>query len=293
MRRYRNVPPLQFLQGFEAASRLGSFSQAAEELGLSQSAVSHEMRLLEQRLGQPLFLRIGRKVQLTDAGRVYQRSVRQALDDLDAAHQRLEPFKRQTSVVIYAPSDFGCRWLLPRLADLLDACPQCQPWIDTSGAALDFSTMEMSIGIIYAVEPPPGHITLKLAQDLRQPLASPQFTNNAPLTDAEIAKLPLLHDEGHIGWETYFDQGNHTQARMAGAMHFSDSSAALTAAEAGLGVTLGSLALAEGAMKKGYLSPVNPRSLDTGKAWFAVTTDVELQNNHTAEVWRWLEQWQI
>ena len=61
MRRYRNVPPLQFLQGFEAASRLGSFSKAAEEIGLSQSAVSHEMRLLEERVGQPLFLRVGRK----------------------------------------------------------------------------------------------------------------------------------------------------------------------------------------------------------------------------------------
>ena len=107
MRRYRNVPPLQFLLGFEAAARLGSFSKAAAELGLSQSAVSHEMRLLEERIGQPLFLRVGRSIQLTDAGHVYQRTVREALNDLDAAQQRLEPFRRKSSVVIYAPRDFG------------------------------------------------------------------------------------------------------------------------------------------------------------------------------------------
>ena len=67
MRRFRNIPPLQYLLGFEAAARLESFSKAAEELGLSASAISHEMRLLEERLGQPLFIRKGRAIWLTDA----------------------------------------------------------------------------------------------------------------------------------------------------------------------------------------------------------------------------------
>jgi LysR family transcriptional regulator, glycine cleavage system transcriptional activator len=290
MRRYRNVPPLQFLQGFEAASRLGSFSKAAEELGLSQSAVSHEMRLLEERVGQPLFLRVGRSVQLTDAGRVYQRSVRQALDDLDAAQQRLEPFRRGSSVVIYAPRDFGRRWLLPRLGDLLAACPECQPWLDTSGAQVDFSAMEVSIGIVYAADPPQGLLSIRLAEDVRCPLASQNLVSSRSLKDEEIAALPLIHDEGQPGWEDYFDEGGLARARLPGVLDFSDSDAAVAAAEAGLGVALASLALARASIARGSLALVSPRALASGKSWFAVTNAGELENPHTAEVWRWFEQ---
>jgi LysR family transcriptional regulator, glycine cleavage system transcriptional activator len=289
MRRYRNVPPLQFLQGFEAASRLGSFSKAAEELGLSQSAVSHEMRLLEERVGQPLFLRVGRTVQLTDAGRVYQRSVRQALDDLDAAQQRLEPFRRASSVVIYAPRDFSRRWLLPKLGDLLAACPDCQPWLDTSGAEVDFSSMEVSIGIVHAREAPPGLFSIRLSEDLRCPLASRVLVFKAPLTDEEIAALPLIHDEGLPGWEDYFEQGGLARPRPPCVLDFSDSDAALTAAEAGLGAVLASIALAQGAIEAGGLAAVGERTLGAGKSWFAVTNAEELENLQTASVWRWLE----
>ena len=289
MRRYRNVPPLQFLQGFEAASRLGSFSKAAEELGLSQSAVSHEMRLLEERVGQPLFLRVGRSVQLSDAGRVYQRSVRQALDDLDAAQQRLEPFRRESSVVIYTPRDFGRRWLLPRLGDLLAACPDCQPWLDTSGAEVDFSSMEVSIGIVHASEAPQGLISFRLCDDVRCPLASPLLVSKAPLTEEEIAALPLIHDEGLPGWEDYFEQGGLVRSRLPGVLDFSDSDAALATAEAGIGVALASLALAQGALEAGRLARVGSRDLLSGKSWFAVTNAAELENPHTASVWKWLE----
>ena len=288
MRRYRNVPPLQFLQGFEAASRLGGFSKAAEELGLSQSAVSHEMRLLEERVGQPLFLRVGRKVQLTDAGRVYQRSVRQALDDLDAAQQRLEPFRRDSSVVIYAPRDFGRRWLLPKLGDLLSACPNCQPWLDTSGAEVDFSSMEVSIGIVHANEPPPGLSAIRLAEDVRCPLASKTLVPEGSLTDEEIAGLPLIHDEGLPGWEDYFELGGLTRSRLPGVLDFSDSDAALAAAEAGHGVVLASLALGQAAIDQGNLVPVSSRTIDTRKSWIAVTNAGELGNPYTASVWRWL-----
>ena len=138
MKRFRNIPPLQYLLGFEAAARLGSFSKAAEELGISQSAVSHEMRLLEARVGQPLFVRQGRSVRLTDAGRDYQRSVAGALENLETGYRKLEPYRTPGSVVIYCRSDFAARWLLPRIGALKIAVPLCDPWIDTSGGKVDF-----------------------------------------------------------------------------------------------------------------------------------------------------------
>ncbi len=289
MRRYRNVPPLQFLQGFEAASRLGSFSKAAAELGLSQSAVSHEMRLLEERVGQPLFLRVGRRVQLTDAGRVYQRSVRQALDDLDAAQQRLEPFRRESSVVIYVPRDFGRRWLLPRLGEMMLACPNCQPWLDTSGADVDFGTIELAIGIVHAAEAPAGLMALCLEHDTRLPLASPSFASGRRLTDGEIAKLSLIHDERLPGWEHYFEVGGLGRRRPPGVLDFNDSDAALSAAEAGLGIVLASEALARPSMDQGFLVLAGLREMASGRSWFAVTREEELENRHALSVWRWLE----
>ena len=107
MRQFRNIPPLQYLLGFEAAARLGSFGRAAEELGLTQSAISHQMRLLEGRLGQPLFMRDGRKVRLTDAGRDYQRTVARSLAQLEDGCRHLDAFRKPGSVVIYAPRDLA------------------------------------------------------------------------------------------------------------------------------------------------------------------------------------------
>jgi LysR family glycine cleavage system transcriptional activator len=288
MRRYRNVPPLQFLLGFEAAARLGSFSKAAAELGLSQSAVSHEMRLLEERIGQPLFLRVGRSIQLTDAGHVYQRAVREALNDLDAAQQRLEPFRRKSSVVIYAPRDFGRLWLLPRLPALRAAYPDVQPWLDTSGAPIDFSSMEISIGITYAHEPPPDVLSMKLVQDRKSPMVAPS-TEPRTLSDIEtLARLPLIHDEKLPGWSQFFESFGHSGAIHPSGLDFSDSDAALSAACDGLGVVLGSEILADNYLKTKRLISVTAARFDPSNSWFAVTTEQELSNTHTADVWNWL-----
>ncbi len=187
MRRYRNVPPLQFLQGFEAAARLGSFSQAAAELGLSQSAVSHQMRLLEERIGQPLFLRVGRHVSLSDAGRDYQRTVARVLDDLESGFGRLAPYKKPGSVVIYAPREFAARWLLTRLPDLLESCPSCCPWIDSSERPIDFGEMEVSLAILYAEVPPVGVEAVKLLSDRIAPVLSPALSGKRASATSTIA----------------------------------------------------------------------------------------------------------
>lgn len=290
MRRYRHVPPLQFLLGFEAAARLGSFSKAAIELGLSQSAVSHEIRLLEDRIGQPLFLRVGRSVQLTDAGRVYQRPVREALDNLDAAHAKLEPFRRSSSVVIYAPRDFGRLWLVPRLGSLQKACPDVEPWIDTSGAPIDFASMEISIGIIYADAPPADLLSIHLVDDIRVPMASQMFANNQNFGLVELSKQILIHEENSPGWADFFEANQHDASVSPGTLTLSDGDAALYAAVHSYGIVLGSVSLAADFAKSKTLLPVSKLFLDTGRSWYAVTTALELANHYTASVWQWLEQ---
>jgi LysR family glycine cleavage system transcriptional activator len=288
MRRYRNVPPLQFLQGFEAAARLGSFSKAAAELGLSQSAVSHQMRLLEDRLGQKLFLRVGRHIGLTDAGRDYSRTVSRALADLETGYRRLEPFRKPRSVVIYAPREFAHRWLLPRLQDLLTQCPGACPWIDTSEIPVDFEEMEVSLAIIRAEKAPADREVLELMDDRVGPVLSPKLATGVRDARDLILQLPRLHSEHAEHWEEWFEAAGMGSGQPAGGLDFSDRDLALAAAERGLGWALASLPMAGHAIRSGALVAPFDAAIAPAARWFAISTARELADPDTSAIWRWL-----
>ncbi len=287
MRRFRNVPPLQYLLGFEAAARLGSFGQAAEELGLTQSAISHQMRLLEAKIGQPLFLRIGRSVRLTDAGRDYQRSVAKSLDQLETGYRSLSPYRKKGSVVIYAPRDFAARWLMPKLHLLLQAVPECDPWIDTSGTHVNFDEMEVSIAIRRMREHDKKVHCLNLARDVLVPVVAPKLLNKPISNPIELLDYTLLHDERAEGWRDWFAQFNIESNDIFKGPDFNESDFALMAAELGLGVALSSLVLVEDAIKERRLVRPSAETLETNHSWFAITSDKELADPVTARVWAW------
>ena len=289
MRQFRNIPPLQYLLGFEAAARLGSFGRAAEELGLTQSAISHQMRLLENRLGQPLFMRQGRTVRLTDAGRDYQRTVGRSLAQLDDGCRRLEAFRKPGSVVIYAPRDFAARWLMPRLHLLRKEVPKCEPWIDTSGVAVDFSKMEVSIAIQRLREPDPANpISQKLMNDVLAPVISPQLTKPAITSSHDLLKHTLLHAERSEDWSDWFDHAKVKTGNITTGLDFSDSDFALMAAELGHGVALASLPLAASSLASGRLIRPLQDVLPADQAWFAATNEAELADPITHDAWNWL-----
>jgi LysR family glycine cleavage system transcriptional activator len=287
MRRYRNVPPFQFLQGFEAAARLGNFSQAAHELGLSPSAVSHQMRLLEDRLGQTLFRRVGRHVSLTDAGRDYQRTVAQALDDLEGGYRRLEPYRKPGSVVIYAPRELASRWLLPRLPRLLHDCPGVCPWIDTSERPIDFAEMEVSLAILYAEAPPPNVEAVRLLGDEIAPVLSPSL-EHFPITTDNLLALPRINSEHPVRWADWFGMIGAPIEDSGNGLDFSDRDVALAAAEQGLGIVLASLPMARQALASGGLVLPFKEAIVPPRAWWAVSTTTELAAQPTRETWQWL-----
>ncbi len=288
MRRFRNIPPLQYLLGFEAAARHGSFRRAAEELGLSQSAISHEMRLLEERIGQPLFIRRGRTVQLTDAGRHYQRTVARSLNDMEDGYHRLAPYKKPGSVIIYAPRDFAARWLLPRLQRLRKAVPKCDPWVDTSGVPVDFETMEVSIAISRVRAPDENLISRLLVRDYLSPVISPQLLITPIDGPSALLAYTLLHDERVEQWQDWFIVAGVSPGDISAGLDFSESDFALAAAEIGLGVVLASLPLAADSIAAGRLMQPLHQVLDAGQAWFASTTAEQKADPITALVWDWL-----
>ena len=285
MRRFRNIPPLQYLLGFEAAARLESFSRAADELGLSASAVSHEMRLLEERLGQPLFIRQGRAIWLTDAGRDYQRTVMQSLEQLESGYRRLEPYRKPGSVVIYCEADFAARWLLPRLDDLRRTVPSCEPWIDTSGKAIDFESLEVSIAITRSRAPTGNLPTHGLFEDILIPVASPQLIRKTLQNPEQLLEFRLIHDERPEGWNEWFEAVGLAEADSLSGLDFSDRELALRAAEAGQGIALCTQALSGSGLIK-----ICAGELSTGLTWRAQTTEKELSDNVTAKTWKWLQK---
>lgn len=275
--------------GFEAAARLESFSKAAEELGISQSAVSHEMRLLEQRVGQPLFIRQGRSIRLTDAGRDYQRSVAGALENLETGYRKLEPFRKPGSVVIYCPADFAARWLLPRIGMLKKAVPNCDPWIDTSGAKVDFEEMEVSIAIVCTRDVDPSLQSHRLFADELVAVTSRELLKGNNLSPRDLLTYSLIHDERQADWDEWFESAGVTAGEVSAGLDFSDSELALRAAESGYGIALASKSFVanNGSGSRGLVH-ASSHVLRTGENWFALTTATELTNPVTSETWNWL-----
>ena len=135
MSSYRNLPPLSTLIGFESAARLQSFSRAAEELHITQSAISHQVRVLEDQLGQPLFRRIGRRIELVDAGRDFLITVKAALEELRHGVRRLNAYSKPGSVIVMMSAALANGWFLPRLADLRATESWLDPWVHTAHTA--------------------------------------------------------------------------------------------------------------------------------------------------------------
>jgi LysR family glycine cleavage system transcriptional activator len=121
--RDQHLPPLNWLRGFEATARIGSFTGAAQALGLTQAAVSYQVRSLEQHLGFPLFERLARGLRLTDMGRAYLPSIQRAFDEITASTLGLFGTQSEGTLAIRTPISFGALWLVPRLQSFCKAHP--------------------------------------------------------------------------------------------------------------------------------------------------------------------------
>jgi LysR family transcriptional regulator, glycine cleavage system transcriptional activator len=248
----RRLPPLNALRGFEAAARFGSFAKAADELALTQSAVSHQVRQLEHAFGQPLFLRHGRELSLTDAGRDFLATVRAALNQLSVGFERLAPYKEPESVIVSCDAAFARYWLLPRLPAFRVLHPRIAVWLDTSEQLLDFERQEVEIVIGRLRATGAGCIEETLFDDyltaaVRRNSAEPHWRL------ADLVEHVLLHDERRENWLVWMRQQNLPVNTAAAGLRFSDPGLALDAAKSGHGVALVSDVLALDDLRTGTL----------------------------------------
>jgi LysR family transcriptional regulator, glycine cleavage system transcriptional activator len=255
MSTYRSLPPLSTLVGFEAAARLQSFSRAAEELHITQSAISHQVRVLEDHLGQQLFRRIGRRIELVDAGRDFLITARSALEELRHGVRRLNAYSKPGSVIVMMPGALATGWFLPQLAGLRAAHPWVDPWVHTSDDV--HVPEEAEIDIVLGPVPwaDPGAQSLMLAEDALVPLCAPTLAATFPDLPDELRldAAPLLHDETLNDWQSWFAEAGSARSEFARGYNFSDTGQMLQAAILGLGVGLASERLAHRHLAEGRL----------------------------------------
>ncbi len=289
--RYRRFPSLQSLVGFEAAARLASFSRAAEELSMTQSAVSHQIRALEDLLGQALFRRQARTVELTDAGHDMLETTRRTLSTLEEGLGRLDFYIKPGSVVITCPPAFARHWLLPRLPQLREEHPDIDPWIVSTDVAVDFSHSENDMFIALGDSEWPHMTSVCLAAERLAPLCAPSYRKSLGRkrpTAAALAKLELLHDESWEGWNRWFEAAGYEGKATVRGYNFSDPGLALDAALAGQGVVLGSRTLASTALETGSLLTLMEPVIERQESWYLVGDPERITGDAEGRLWSWL-----
>jgi LysR family glycine cleavage system transcriptional activator len=198
------LPPLPAVRAFEAAARHGSFTKAAAELGMTQAAVSYQVKLLEDRVGAPLFLRQARRVVLSEAGRRLAPPVSEAFQRLQAAFAGLRETNEKVLSVTVIQS-FATNWLVPRLGTFQMAHPDIAVRLDASGRMVDLAREDIDVGIRTGRGDWPGLKAHLLMPTEFTPLCSAEFLARAgPLgSPADLLRLPLL-DWRDPWWRRWF-----------------------------------------------------------------------------------------
>jgi len=258
----RHLLPLSALRAFEAAARLGSFKAAAKELAVTPTAVSHQIRALEEQTGLALFERQVRKVLLTDIGAQLYPVLREGFDAFESTLDRLMRARTRATVCISATSAFTVKWLVPRMADFQAQHPDIDLQLHASDVTVDLRSTAVDIAIRYGHGPYPGLVTEPMFTDRFAPVANPKL---GVLTTDDLARAPLIHFDWrrphpqNPTWERWFAAASLPWPSPGGQLRFSDEGHAMQAAVAGHGIALVSLVLVAEELAAGHLTqPFGP-----------------------------------
>src|SRR6266545_529947 len=204
----RRLPPLNALKAFEAAARSESFTRAAEELCVTQGAVSHQVKALEETLGVKLFNRVRQRLVITEAGREYLAVVRDALDRIAVGTERL--VLRQTSGVltISTSPDFAAKWLVHRLGRFAEAHPDIDLRVSATMHHVDFAREEVDLAVRHGEGHWPGLHLERLSPEQLFPVCSPKLLDGRHRLSrpADALKFPLLHlDARKTDWSNWLE----------------------------------------------------------------------------------------
>ena len=239
---YRHLTPsMSLLLAFEAAARHESYTRAAVELSLTQSAVSRQVQALEQQLGLTLFRREGRQVQLTDVGRLYQREMSEALGRIRSATLQAMAFQSGGGTLRLATlPTFGSKWLLPRLHGFYKSHPGMLIHINSRIDAIDFDTSGIDAAIVVGTTDLPGLISHRLhAEELALIISPEAAPAHGDWTPERIGELMLLNVANNPNvWGDWFSHHHLPHRLMRLGPSFELTSHLIQAVRAGIGIGL-------------------------------------------------------
>jgi DNA-binding transcriptional LysR family regulator len=276
------LPSLDLLRGFEAAARHLSFTRAAQELHVTQSAVSRQIKTIEEQLGVTLFRRLNRALLLTEEGQTLSRAVAGALAGIEQAVARLPGLAEDRPITVTTTISFAALWLVPRLARFRAAFPHTDVRLSARTEIVDLERERIDVAIRFC-EPrtaPPGSMPL-IGEDVF-PVASPRLVRDRarPLrTPADLKRHVLLHLDDPQGewpwltWREWLLALKVPELKPAGALHFSHYDQLVQAAINGEGIGLGRAPLVDRFVESGELvAPFHDRVTVTRKYFVIVAT---------------------
>lgn len=272
----RRLPSLNGLRAFEAAARHQSFTRAADELSVTQTAISHQIKRLEEQLGQRLFIRRNRRLLLTEAAQELLPAVRTAFDGLNAAVEQLSRSDRSGSLTVSTVISFTTKWLVPRLAGFQAAYPEIDVRITASADLVDFSRDDVDMAIRYGHGDWPGLRVDRLICEDVFPVCSPALMRGAtPLRrPADLAHHTLLHVTSYQeDWQVWLTAAGVDGVDYRRGLSFDLAFPALQAAIDGVGVALGRSTMVEADIAAGRLVVPFDVALPLQAAYYVVSPE--------------------
>lgn len=289
------LPPLNALRAFEASARQLSFTRAAEELFVTQAAISHQIKSLEEHLGIKLFMRKNRALLLTEEGQSYYLDIKDIFTSLHEATERLLARGAKGAITVSAQASFAIQWLVPRLTAFNALHEDIDVRIKAVDQAENSLTEDVDVAIYYGRGRWPNIHADKLHTEYLIPVCSPLLVqenaaNGKPplLTLDDLSEHTLLHDTSRRDWKRWFKQVGVKGGNVNHGPIFSHSAMVLQAALHGQGVALAYSVLAKPDIDSGRLvCPFND-VLVSKNAYFIVCRENQKDNGKIAAFRQWM-----
>lgn len=269
----KKLPPLNSLKAFECSARHLSFTKAAEELNVTQAAISHHIKILEDFLGVSLFYRRSRLLQLTEIGKNYYDEVSSVFNQLIDATNNLLEYRNEKRLSLAVPTTFITQWLVPHLSDFNEQYPDVE--LNLNGVEQDenfFKPNETDVAIYYGTGGWKGYQFDKLFDSQMVILASPNLLAKKPINRPEdLIKHKIIHINNYQNWQSMVSSLGLTDFGIHQGTVFSHTLPALQAAILGQGLILANKMLAKKEIESGFLQVVLPeKSMSDPKSFYLV-----------------------
>jgi LysR family glycine cleavage system transcriptional activator len=262
---------LNWVRSFEASARLLSFTKAAQELALTQAGVSQHIRLLEQELGEPLFLRLSRAVRLTDAGEAYLHVVRESLERLRLGTSDIFGAGNEGLVRLRADPGFIDYWLAPRLQDFLDSYPDISLQVSVIVHGIETVWNAVDMEVRYESERMGGMDAITLMGDTVFPVCHPRLGKDLK-QPIDLLQQRLLQVTGNrSGWSEWLSAAGVMSPAKSALLQIDSGATTLVMAERGIGVALGHSSLVGPLLQQGRLIRPFAPALETVGIFYLIT----------------------